>query len=233
MGTQKWSEIKKLSKATEADRAEARAELAIERSLHATGSGTVGDQVEQTWGVWKAVCPHAPIAHDLRGLMRDRWVRFHSLPGSKRYPETEAEMQIVLSRANSVVAELCQSLTNVLVVTGFHAEPKSSPVLSEEQLLVHGAPKFWTEVYEEPREVDSWPMHLWTSWEQFQPGSLDRLFRLTAEDQLYGVLVIVPDTQAIVHPYDGGIDVFPRSRSERDRFRHKFRDWLSARDDGL
>ncbi len=30
MGTQKWSEIRKLSKATEADRAEARAELAAE-----------------------------------------------------------------------------------------------------------------------------------------------------------------------------------------------------------
>ena len=30
MGTQKWSEIKKLSKATEADRAEARAELEAE-----------------------------------------------------------------------------------------------------------------------------------------------------------------------------------------------------------
>jgi hypothetical protein len=30
MGTQKWSEIKKLSKATEADRAEARAELKAE-----------------------------------------------------------------------------------------------------------------------------------------------------------------------------------------------------------
>jgi hypothetical protein len=30
MGTKKWSEIKKLSKATEADRAEARAELEAE-----------------------------------------------------------------------------------------------------------------------------------------------------------------------------------------------------------
>lgn len=30
MGTKKWSEIKKLSKATEADRSEARAELEIE-----------------------------------------------------------------------------------------------------------------------------------------------------------------------------------------------------------
>ncbi|TVZ93526.1 hypothetical protein FB157_106248 [Streptomyces sp. BK340] len=33
----------------------------------------------------------SPIAHELRTAYGDRWVRFHSLPGSKRYPETEDE----------------------------------------------------------------------------------------------------------------------------------------------
>ena len=37
-----------------------------------------------------------------------RWVRFHSLPGSKRYAENEAEYACVLSRHNVVIGELLE-----------------------------------------------------------------------------------------------------------------------------
>jgi hypothetical protein len=33
------------------------------------------------------------------------WVRFHSLPNSKRYPENDAEKDIIVSRAYSLAIE--------------------------------------------------------------------------------------------------------------------------------
>lgn len=38
--------------------------------------------------------------------MRDQWVRFHSLPRSKRYADTLSEYQILLDRHNTVLSEL-------------------------------------------------------------------------------------------------------------------------------
>ncbi|WP_307661464.1 hypothetical protein [Streptomyces sp. V1I1] len=43
-------------------------------------------------------------------------VHFHSLPGSKRYPEPEDEYAIVLNRYNTVLDELFAG-TDVFVVT--------------------------------------------------------------------------------------------------------------------
>lgn len=53
-------------------------------------------------------CP--PVGYKLRTPHQDVWVRFHSLPGSKRYAETEteteAEYAVVLERYNTVLDEL-------------------------------------------------------------------------------------------------------------------------------
>lgn len=42
-----------------------------------------------------------PVGHMLRGPYRDVWVRFHGLPGSKRYAEDESEYAVVLERYNT------------------------------------------------------------------------------------------------------------------------------------
>ena len=41
------------------------------------------------WAAQWSPCP--PVGHELRVIHPDRWVRFHSLPGSKRYAEDDAE----------------------------------------------------------------------------------------------------------------------------------------------
>ena len=48
-----------------------------------------------------------PVADELKYRFPDRWVRFHSLPESKRYPDTPAEYDELLHRHNTVLAELC------------------------------------------------------------------------------------------------------------------------------
>ncbi len=55
-------------------------------------------------------CP--PFAHWLRDHYPDRWVRFHSLPESKRYPDDEAECAETRPWRPGVVDELLRAVAD-------------------------------------------------------------------------------------------------------------------------
>lgn len=57
-----------------------------------------------------------PTSWSLREHLAHRWVRFHSLPGSKRDAETEAEEEILLDRHHEVLAALRGSSTDEVLV---------------------------------------------------------------------------------------------------------------------
>ncbi|MGC4897283.1 DUF3885 domain-containing protein [Micromonospora sp. DT31] len=61
---------------------------------------TLTELWEQRW----PECP--PFAHRLRVQYPDRWARFHSLPGSKRYPADESEYAALLDRHYTTLSEL-------------------------------------------------------------------------------------------------------------------------------
>ncbi|MEV0456725.1 DUF3885 domain-containing protein [Catellatospora methionotrophica] len=55
-------------------------------------------------GLWEQQWPECPpVAYLLGSRYPDRWVRFHTLPGSKRYPENEDEYRTVLNRHYTVL----------------------------------------------------------------------------------------------------------------------------------
>src|SRR5579864_8981316 len=85
---------------------------------------------------WQQQFPDAePVAHRLRDAFPDRWVRFHSLPGSKRYPEGEAEYSTVLTRHNRILGELTGSYRGVVLLsTGYSETPE--PVRLQPELLM-------------------------------------------------------------------------------------------------
>ncbi len=58
-----------------------------------------------------------PISHRFKDDYNDRWFRIHSLPNSKRYPDTENERNILLMRQNDIITELLGSKAKVLLVT--------------------------------------------------------------------------------------------------------------------
>jgi hypothetical protein len=56
---------------------------------------------------WQRRWPgQAPIAHQLRA--NERWLRFHSLPGSQRYAQNESEYDELTRRHHTALAELAQ-----------------------------------------------------------------------------------------------------------------------------
>lgn len=169
----------------------------------------------------------------LRSHFRDRWVRFHSLPESKRYPEDEAEYRILLDRHNVVVGELAQPRQNLLLLTTTFSET-SAPTTAPAECP---SASFWRTVsmHEVEPEVFDFPAfwHVYVSQVGWWPGVFDPVIRLAADDVLADVLICDADCRWIVHPYDGGMDVIASSTPARDRLRAKFGAWLSARPDGL
>jgi hypothetical protein len=166
--------------------------------------------------------------------MRDRWVRFHALPDSKRYPETEGEYGMVLARHNTVLAELVNGPELLVVTAGYSDAPEPrEPCRSQETVAVHPAATYWTSVCEgdEPG-FESW-VHLYVSQVAWSGGCLDLLLRRVADHVIGNALLADVGLRWLYHPYDGGMDVILSSSGERDALRDRHRNWLSTHPAGL
>ncbi|MEV0743290.1 hypothetical protein AB0I51_46950 [Streptomyces sp. NPDC050549] len=174
------------------------------------------------------------MAHELCAAYSDRWVRFHSLPGSKRYPETEDEYAVVLHRYNTVLDELFEG-TDVHVVTVAWSWGPDGPEDPPRRREVHPEGSLWTTLAHEDDpdpELHSYT-HLYADRRPWRPGTVDAILREVADDVLGGVIIGDSGLTRIHHPYDGGADVIATSPEARDRLRESHRDWLPRTPSGL
>jgi hypothetical protein len=76
-------------------------------------------QLQQEFtSAWKGVFNDAPpLGYELRDRFTDNWTRFHALPRSKRYADTDDEQQIILSRANELATECFDQKEAVWLIT--------------------------------------------------------------------------------------------------------------------
>ncbi|XVU25093.1 DUF3885 domain-containing protein [Actinoplanes sp. CA-054009] len=197
-----------------------------------TGAGVVNTvALSILWDEHWPGCSKLP--YELRGA-HDRWIRFHTLPGSKRYPGSEAEVETVLARHNTVLAELVTGPAVLVITAGYSDAPQpEEPGRSPETLALQPDAVYWTSarVDDEPG-FESW-VHLYVSQMPWSVGCLDSLLRQIADDVIANVLVADTDLRWLYHPYDGGMDLILSSAAERDALRDRHRDWLSMRPDGL
>ncbi len=174
---------------------------------------------------WAARWPDSlPIAHELKELFEPQWVRFHSLAGSRRTPQTEADWAAVLERHNTVLGELLTVGDETLVIV---CEISPAPSPAEPDI------DFWTAVPWHYSDPDLLFAHLYVTTEQWEPGELDELLRLTASDQVVGVIVAPLDLGWLYHPYAGGADVILSTVEARDVLAAKHSGWLSPHPSGL
>lgn len=176
-----------------------------------------------------------PIGYRLRKAFPKRWVRFHSLPGSKRYAENEAETATLLERHNRVLGELARPGQEVvLLLTGHSETPDPADLQSEVRALDPAAVPWRTFVLDDEDDFGSpthW--HAFASRREWRPGIFDPVVRLAADDKVANALIVAPDCRWLLHPYDGGMDVIAASTAARDRLKARYPEWLSARPDGL
>ena len=170
-------------------------------------------------------CP--PVGHLLRSHFPDVWVRFHSLPASKRYAQDDAEYTILLERYNTVLDELFMG-KEVYVIT---------PTWTTEPDVPHYQPDaaYWQSLLttDDPDPEFRTYCHLFAVERSWQTGCIDDLLRDVADEKTAGVMITDTQIQRIHHPYDGGADVLLTSIEERDQMRDRHATWLSKHPSGL
>ena len=176
-----------------------------------------------------------PIAHLFRDSHRARWVRFHSLPESKRYAESEFEWTTLLERHNAVISSLASDGSNLELLTT-NWSGVDSPRQPHERFSELNLPyEHWRTVAMHELDGDPEPnyWHVFRSTVTWARHALDNVIRLVADDYISNVMILDPTDSWLIHPYDGGMDVVLGSTAERDDLSRKFNDWRSSRSDGL
>lgn len=187
---------------------------------------------------WRARWPDCrPIGHELRSSVRDFWVRFHSLPESRRHARDDADYDELLARHFTLLDELNSSVSapdeGLRVVTvSWSASPHRS---GRPPALVSAVPEatHWQSLPYHLDGSDPVLAHLHVSATAADPDALRALLLLVADDGAADVIIGPPDLSWLYHPYDGGGDVIAPDPATRDRLRNRYADWLPRNPQGL
>jgi hypothetical protein len=151
------------------------------------------------------------------------WVRFHSLPNSKRHAETLDEDDVVLKRANTVSAFALGNDPVWLVQVG------DVDLGWPKEALAHRT-QFALQFVGYFRDDDTdWPTYAAST--KFAIGKFNRLIEDVAKERAFETLWMSKSTGRIVAPYDGGIDVFLESKDARTAIKQRFHDWRPSHGD--
>lgn len=181
------------------------------------------------WSRWP---DSPPIGHELR-CPTDCWVRFHSLPESKRYADTAAEYEILLNRYNTVLTELFAGQPVYVVTMSFVPDEGIEVWSSTDPHALNPGSRPWMRLREDEDSDPGGTLHLHVSEQRWEPRILDPLLRAVADDECAGVIIMDTDLRRLYHPYDGGADVILAGPQERDALKNAHADWLSTHPLGL
>jgi len=188
---------------------------------------------------WNLTYPGSvPISYLFRHYFHDRWFRIHSLPGSKRYAETPEEWDILLDRQNKIISDLLNGNKNIIIVSGDYSTEEEASAFPIEDLDSISKLKFTPlpainlhKVI--PGEFEKGqiynPFFTEQTWEE---NKFDDILTDIAGDQLRAFFLSV-ENKCIIAPYDGGIDIILKDSITRDKYKLKYKDWLSERPDEL
>jgi hypothetical protein len=191
---------------------------------HAEDSG----RSRQLTELWEEKWPGCePVGYLLRSRHPERWVRFHSLPGSKRYADDPEEYRELLRRHRTLLTELMKgSDTSPLIVVAVDwGSQDLASGSSREQV-----PKAWPwRIVDDDFDPEAGRLYCWVQL-GVDEGGLDALLLSTADDE-GRFLIAGPDLDWLYCPYDGGVDVLLSSTAERDALRGRHAGWLPSLDD--
>jgi hypothetical protein len=187
---------------------------------------------EQAWRT--AFAGGRPLAYLLRDPFKSRWVRFHSLPESKRYAENDREMAIILQRQNALAADLFGEGRGCFMIQSrrelepgdYEYSDYDAPI--REQGLSRTFDFFDDD---EPEEGSSWAAYagqvVWSH------GVFDSLLKRIANEEVAFLMWMDPQAGSLFAPYDGGVDIFLPTPADRDALKDRHRAWLSVHPSGL
>lgn len=178
-----------------------------------------------------------PISHRFKDDYKDRWFRIHSLPNSKRYPDTENEWNILLMRQNNIITDLFTDNSKILLVTGEFNWWERTNFITDEEIVFK--PYHFTRLDNidlftlNPDDYDEHETYRAAFAEiLWEKNKYDDLLKAIANDETRALFISI-EKDVLVAPYDGGIDLVLKDSETRDIYKEKYKQWLSERDDGL
>lgn len=166
-----------------------------------------------------------PIGYELRKALPGRWFRIHSLPESKRYPETDDDWEILIARHREVAEELIPPGSKCCLLVPWCCVV--DPCFKDLELLPAPELPFYHQADPEIEpEGPYFAATLTWNFEAFEP-----VVRKIALWQTIATVVAM-DTATIYAPYDGGADFILPDTMQRDAAKEKFCRYLSKRADG-
>ena len=191
------------------------------------------DSFRDTWRQHYGDCP--PVGFLLRESYPDRWFRVHSLPASKRYPDSASELSILLARHNTLATDILGDGSPCILITNPTYDPRlAARARGQRQLAALGLQPLMTIAADKPIEGGKpWSIPLSAARVTWRARGLDDVLTDVA-NHLLGPMVIVAEASGRVYaPYDGGADLFVESSQERDELRTKYASWLPSDPSGL
>ena len=74
----------------------------------------IGREFEKFWNNY--FNQTIPLNYLFKEVYRERWLRIHSLPQSKRYPDNDLEMNIILQRQNQIISDIYNENEEIYLV---------------------------------------------------------------------------------------------------------------------
>ena len=170
-----------------------------------------------------------PIGYELKYAGAPNWVRFHSLPTSKRYADTDEERAVLLERQNTLAAKVLGE-GPCWIAQSHWPQPsvyERDFFRAARELGLDHALEFLPLT----TEGGEWSVHArLTTW----PASASRDLLLSiADDQAAPTIWMSDADGAVFAPYDGGVDLFlPTTKAMLD-LKRAHPDWLSSHPAGL
>ena len=164
-----------------------------------------------------------PVSFIMRKAIANSWFRIHSLPESKRYPEYEAEWDILLQRHRAVAdvvlteGSRCRVHYTLFDESGFTEDLPPSLVWSPIRAHRCEADEI---VYTQTAET-TWRFDTFLPW-----------IKRRSDDDLGWISFHSLNTDAIYSPYDGGADIFSLDATFIARIRDTFFAWRSPHPTG-
>ena len=184
---------------------------------------------EQIAADWKASFGLAgPCGFLCREAHHDLWVRIHSLPESKRYPENEADRAEILRRHNTVASLILGENADCIV---FAARFGRLPEIDGGTLVGIGDLRFAHVPALSINEGDE-SIQFFATQTVWCFGVFDDLILAAAENSIGPILFANLNLGTAYSPYDGGADLFLESHSAVKTAKDFWKSWLSLRADG-
>jgi hypothetical protein len=142
-----------------------------------------------------------PKADLLKHEFPNKWTRFHSLPESKRYPDSEIEENIIIDRHNSILNSIFKNNETIYLIRTIWTNDKKRKIEPIDNCEFW---KSWVEYSDGDHYILGHSYYLKTKWKY---NVLNEFILNTAYDKESNLMAIGTRDSSLYHPYDGGCDI--------------------------